>query len=166
MVLKGFRPGHAPRTLLERFFGDQVRGEIVQKLIKEYTDKALEEQNLKPLLPPEIVTEETDLAKALRFSAVFDLEPEIVVKDYQGLQRAALKVEVTDDEVQKTLERLRERSATLKKVEGRTLVEEGDLVAGGNRGLRRRQAAAKARRSDTACWRFPPTASPMVSTKC
>ena len=48
VVLKGFRPGHAPRTLLERFFGDQVRGEIVQKLIKEYTDKALEEQNLKP----------------------------------------------------------------------------------------------------------------------
>ena len=68
VVLKGFRPGHAPRTMLERLFGDRVRGEIVQKLIKEYTDKALEEQNLKPLLPPEIVTEESDLAKSLRFS--------------------------------------------------------------------------------------------------
>ena len=48
VVLKGFRPGHAPRTMLERLFGDRVRGEIVQKLIKEYTDKALEEQNLSP----------------------------------------------------------------------------------------------------------------------
>jgi len=128
VVLKGFRPGHAPRTMLERLFGDRVRGEIVQKLIKEYTDKALEEQNLKPLLPPEIVTEESDLAKALRFSATFDLRPEIVVRDYQGLRVPRPQVEVRDDEVQKTLEDLRERSATLKKVEDRTRVERGDLV--------------------------------------
>ncbi len=128
VVLKGFRPGHAPRTMLERLFGDRVRGEIVQKLIKEYTDKALEEQNLTPLLPPEIVTEESDLAKTLRFSATFDLRPEIVVRDYQGLRVPRPQVEVSDDEVQKTLEDLRERSATLKKVEDRTRVERGDLV--------------------------------------
>ncbi len=128
VVLKGFRPGHAPRTMLERLFGDRVRGEIVQKLIKEYTDKALEEQNLKPLLPPEIVTEESDLAKALRFSATFDLRPDIVVRDYQGLRVPRPQVEVGDDEVQKTLEDLRERSATLKKIEDRSRVERGDLV--------------------------------------
>jgi trigger factor len=128
VVLKGFRPGHAPRTMLERLFGDRVRGEIVQKLIKEYTDKALEEQNLKPLLPPEIVTEESDLAKTLRFSATFDLRPEIVVRDYQGLRMPRAQVEVSDEELQKTLEELRERSATLKKVEDRTRVERGDLV--------------------------------------
>jgi trigger factor len=128
VMLKGFRPGHAPRTILERLFGDRVRGEIVQKLIKEYTDKALEEQNLKPLLQPDIVTEESDLAKALRFSATFDLRPEIVVRDYQGLRVPRPQVEVSDDEVQKALEDLRERSATLKKIEGRTRVERGDLA--------------------------------------
>jgi len=58
VVLKGFRPGRAPRKLLERFFGDQVRGEVIQKLVKEYTDKALSENDLKPVVPPEIVTEE------------------------------------------------------------------------------------------------------------
>ncbi|HJU29110.1 MAG TPA: trigger factor family protein, partial [Candidatus Binataceae bacterium] len=36
--LKGFRPGHAPRNLLERFFGDQVRGDVIQKLVSEYTE--------------------------------------------------------------------------------------------------------------------------------
>src|SRR6266852_5199312 len=71
VVLKGFRPGHAPRKLLERFFGDQVRTDVIQKLVKEYTDKALEENSLKPLLAPEIITEETDLKKELKFSAVF-----------------------------------------------------------------------------------------------
>jgi trigger factor len=128
VTLKGFRPGRAPRKMLERLFGDRVRGEIVQKLIKEYTDKALDEQNLKPLLPPEIVTEESDLAKTLRFSATFDLRPEIVVTDYQGLRVPRPQVEVSEEEVQKTLEDLRERSATLKKVEDRTRVERGDMV--------------------------------------
>ena len=53
VVLKGFRPGHAPRSLLERFFGDQVRGETIQKLIREYTGKALDEKlkTLKASLP-------------------------------------------------------------------------------------------------------------------
>jgi trigger factor len=127
--LKGFRPGHAPRTMLERLFGDQVRGDVIQKLVKEYTGKALEENDLKPVVQPEIVTEEGDLKKAqLRFSAVFDLKPELMVKDYQDLKVPRGKVEVGEPEVDAALERLRERHATLKKLEGRDVVEEGDFV--------------------------------------
>src|SRR5258708_36727815 len=128
VVLKGFRPGHAPRNLLERFFGEQVRGEVMQKLVKEYTDKALEEHALKPVVAPEIVTEETDLQKALslKFSATFDLRPSIEVKDYEGLKVPESKVEVSDQQVEEAIERFRERQATLKKVEDRTVVEDGD----------------------------------------
>ncbi len=128
VVLKGFRPGHAPQKMLERFFGDQVRGDVIQKLVKDYTKKALEEHNLKPLVEPEINTEETDLSKALRFSATFDVRPEIVVKDYQGLKVQKPSIEVREEEVDEALQRLRERHATLKKVEGRTRVERGDFV--------------------------------------
>jgi trigger factor len=130
VVLKGFRPGHAPRNLLERFFGEQVRTEVMQKLVKEYTDKALEEKALKPVVAPEIVTEETDLQKALslKFSATFDLRPTIEVKDYEGLKVPESKVEVTDKEVEEAIERFRERQATLKKVEDRTVVADGDYA--------------------------------------
>jgi trigger factor len=130
VVLKGFRPGHAPRNLLERFFGEQVRGEVMQKLVKEYTDKALEEHSLKPVVAPEIVTEETDLSKelALKFSATFDLRPAIEVKDYEGLKVPESKVEVSDQQVEEAIERFRERQATLKKVEDRTVVEDGDYA--------------------------------------
>src|SRR5215472_11208604 len=48
--LKGFRPGRAPRNLLERFFGDQVRGDVIQKLQKEYTDKVLKRTTSSPWL--------------------------------------------------------------------------------------------------------------------
>lgn len=127
--LRGFRPGHAPRNILERFFGDQVRGDVIQKLIKEYTEKALEEHALTPIVQPEIVTEESDLKKAqLRFSAIFDLKPEFEVKDYQDLKVQPATVEISEDAVTATLERLRERSGTLKKIDGRTTVADGDFV--------------------------------------
>jgi trigger factor len=135
VVLKGFRPGHAPRQLLERFFGDQIRGDVIQKLVKEYTDKALEENQLKPIVPPEIVTEETDLSKSLKFSATFDLKPEIVVKDYEGLKVQQPTVEVSDKDVDEALERMRERQATLKKVDDRKQVREGDYVLASIEGL-------------------------------
>ena len=126
--MRGFRTGRAPRNLLERFFGDQVRGEVIQKLIRDSTDKALEEHELKPLLTPEIVTEETDLTKALRFSAIFDVRPEIVIKDYADLKVPAQTIEVTDEQVASALDNLRERHATLKKVDDRTMVAENDFV--------------------------------------
>jgi trigger factor len=126
--LKGFRPGRAPRQILERLFGDQVRGEVIQKLIKESTEKALSEHNLVPVAEPEIVTEETDLNKTLRFAAVFDIRPEITVKDYENLKVPRQEVSVSEEQVDAALQRLRERLAPLKKVEDRTRVEPGDFV--------------------------------------
>ena len=126
--LKGFRPGHAPRGLLERFFGDQVRGDVMQKLQKEYTVKALEENDLRPIVEPDIITEESDLkAPQFRFSATFDLKPEITVKDYQDLKVPKAAIEVTEDQLVEALERLRERNGTLKKIEGRP-VQQGDFA--------------------------------------
>ncbi|HZY58952.1 MAG TPA: trigger factor, partial [Candidatus Binataceae bacterium] len=126
--LKGFRPGRAPRQILERMFGDQVRTEVIQKLIKESTEKALTEHNLTPVAEPEIVTEETDLKKALRFAAVFDIKPEILVQDYEHLKVPQQTAEVSEADVDAAMQRLRERLAPLKKVEDRTRVEPGDFV--------------------------------------
>jgi trigger factor len=142
VVLKGFRPGHAPRNLLERFFGDQVRGDVIQKLVKEYTGKALEENSLTPVVEPEIVTEETDLKQALKFSAVFDLKPELVVKDYQELKVQAPTIAVTEEEVDAELTRMRERRGVLKKVEGRTTVAENDFVVAAFEGYAEDRAIA------------------------
>ncbi len=128
VMLKGFRPGRAPRNMLERLFGDQVRGEVIQKLVKEYTEKALDENALKPIVAPEIITEETDLTKSLKFSAVFDLKPELVVKDYEGLKVPESRIEVGDKDVDEAIGVMRERQATLKKIEDRTVVREGDVV--------------------------------------
>ena len=126
--LKGFRPGRAPRNLLERFFGDQVRGDVIQKLQKEYTDKALEENAFQPVVEPEVVTEESDLKKPqVRFTATFDLKPQIEVKDYQDLRVPTATVEVSEEQVEQAVERLRERSATLRRID-RRIVQPDDFV--------------------------------------
>lgn len=126
--LRGFRPGHAPRQLLERYFGDQVRTEVVQKLLKDSTEKALAEKELKPVAEPQIVTEESNLPTALKFSATFDVKPEIVVKDYEGLKIPRPQVNVAEADVDAALERLRERMARLRKVEDRKVVGAGDFA--------------------------------------
>jgi len=96
---------------------------VVQKLVEEYTKKALDEHDLKPVVARRLVTEQTDLQKdlALKFSATFDLRPTIEVKDYVGLKVQESKAEVTDAEVEEAIERFRLRQATLKKVEDRTI---------------------------------------------
>jgi trigger factor len=148
VVLKGFRPGHAPRNLLERFFGDQVRSEVIQKVVREYTEKALEENALKPIVAPEIVTEETDLSKSLKFSATFDLRPQIVISDYEGLKIQESTVEIKDDQVENMLQALRERQATLKKLEDRTEVREGDVVLASIQGFENGKALEGVRPGD------------------
>lgn len=142
VVLKGFRPGRAPRSLLERFFGDQVRGEVIRKLVKEYTGKALEENSLTPVVEPEIVTEETDLKKALKFSAIFDLKPELAVRDYQDLKVQPAQIDVTEEQVEAELARMRERRGVLKKVEGRNTVAENDFVIAAFEGFENGQPIA------------------------
>jgi trigger factor len=126
--LRGFRPGRVPRNLLERFFGDQVRGDVIQKLQKEYTEKALEENALQPVVEPEVVTEESDLkTPQVRFTATFDLKPEIEIKNYQDLKVPKATAEVTEQQVDEALQRLRERNGTLQRAERRN-VQPGDFV--------------------------------------
>ncbi len=126
--LKGFRPGRAPRNLLERFFGDQVRGDVLHRLQKEYTEKALQENALEPVVEPEVVTEESDLKKPqVRFTATFDLRPQFEVKGYKDLKVPKPVIEVSEADVDEALERLRQRSGSLRKID-RRVVQPGDFV--------------------------------------
>jgi trigger factor len=126
--LKGFRPGRVPQKLIQRFFGDQVRADVTAQLIREYTDKALKEVGLQPVAAPQIITEQAALADGLRFSAVFDVMPEIALKDYRDLNVTLEAAQPAEQEVEAALLELRQRQATLRKVQGRESVEPGDFV--------------------------------------
>ena len=125
--IPGFRPGKAPVTLVRRRFADDIQGEVVQSLVPEYLEKALDEKKLVPVTRPEVDKVEFKEGEPLRFRAIFEVLPEFELGDYKNLTVQVDEVEVGDAQVDKTLEEMRERAATFVPVEGRP-AQDGDHV--------------------------------------
>jgi trigger factor len=127
--LKGFRPGRAPRAVLERLFGHQVRADVLSHLIEHSYSDAVKETGLRPVGPPEIVPESIEPGKPLRYSATIDVLPKIEIADPSGLPAKRPRRAVSEDEVDRAVNHLRESLAELRPVEGRDEAQEGDFVA-------------------------------------
>ena len=127
--LKGFRPGKAPRAVLEKFFGDQVRADVLSHLIEHSFSDAVKQAGLRPVGPPEIVPESIEAGKPLRYSAMIDVLPKIEIGDTAGLPAKRPRRVITDEDVDRALTQLRESLAELRPVEGRDEAREGDFVS-------------------------------------
>ena len=101
--IKGFRPGKAPRHVLEAQHSDLAREETVKKLIPEVYREGIEQEKLEPLDMPEIL--DVDFKDGIiRFTAKLDIKPDVKVKDYKGIKVKRKSNQVTDEEIDKTLE--------------------------------------------------------------
>jgi trigger factor len=125
--IPGFRPGKAPPTLIRRRFADDIQGEVVQSLVPEYLEKALDEKKLIPVTRPEVDKVEFKEGEPLKFRAVFEVLPEFELGEYKNLAIEIEQVEAGDAQVDKTIEEMRDRSATYVPVEGRE-AKDGDYV--------------------------------------
>ncbi len=125
--IPGFRPGKAPVTLVRRRFAEDIQGEVMQSLVPEYLEKALDEQKLIPVTRPEVNDIHFKEGEPLKFRAVFEVLPEFELGDYKNLQIQVDEMEIGDAQVDKTLEEMRERGATYAAVEGRP-AQDGDYV--------------------------------------
>jgi trigger factor len=123
----GFRPGKAPITLIRRRFADDIKGEVLQSLVPEHIERAVNEQKLTPVSQPQVQTLDFNEGQPLKFKAVFEVLPEFELGNYKDLQLEMPAMEVGDDDVNKTLEEMRERAAAFAPAEGRP-VEDGDYV--------------------------------------
>jgi len=125
--IPGFRPGKAPVTLVRRRFAEDIQGEVVQSLVPEYLEKALDEKKLVPVTRPEVDKIDFKDGEPLRVHAVFEVLPEFELGDYKNLQIQIDEIELGDAQVDKTLEEMRERAATFVPAEGRP-AKDGDSV--------------------------------------
>lgn len=119
----GFRPGKAPVTLIRRRFADDIRGEVMQSLVPEYLEKALDEKKLIPVTRPEVDNVEFKEGEPLKFRATFEVLPEFELGDYKNLSVEVEAVEVGDAQVDKALDEIRDRMATFVPIEGRAAKE-------------------------------------------
>ncbi len=125
--IPGFRPGKAPVTLVRRRFADDIQGEVVQSLVPEYLEKALDEKKLVPVTRPEVDQVHFKEGEPLRFRAIFEVLPEFELGDYKNLEVQVDEIEIGDAQVDKAIEEMREHAATYTPVEGRAAAD-GDYV--------------------------------------
>jgi trigger factor len=123
----GFRPGKAPITLIRRRFAEDIQGEVVQSLVPEYLEKALDEKKMTPVTRPEVDQVQFKEGEPLKFRAVFEVLPDFELGDYKNLQVSIDEIKIGDEQVEKTLEEMRERGASYVPVEGRP-AKDGDYV--------------------------------------
>lgn len=125
--IPGFRKGKAPRRLLEARFRDEVRSEVVRDLVPATYRQALEESHLTPISEPEVEEIQFEEDKPFVFKATFEVKPEFEVKDYRRVVVSKEPLQVTEEEVDRALELMRERAGEYLSMEGWPALR-GDLV--------------------------------------
>ena len=128
----GFRPGHAPRRLVEKRFRRAVAEEVRVGLVSETLSKALEQEKLDVIGEPDIDPESVELPDdgPMTFSLELEVRPEFVLPDYAGIPVDVERHEVADKDVEQALERLREMHGSLKAVRKGSKAKKGDVVTG------------------------------------
>src|SRR5690348_4198355 len=126
-MIPGFRKGKAPVSLIRRRFAEDIKGEVLQTLVPERVEKALAEQKLSPVTQPKVDKLDFNEGQPVKFRAVFEVMPEFELGSYKELELEMPTMDITDDDVAKALEEMRERAAAFAPVEGRA-VQDGDFA--------------------------------------
>ncbi|MFJ8807887.1 trigger factor [Streptomyces sp. NPDC102490] len=127
VTVKGFRKGKIPARVIDQRFG---RGAVLEEAVNDalpkfYTD-AVNEAELNPLGQPEVDITELKDGETLNFTAEVDIRPAIEIPDYSGIEVEVDAVEVSDEDVEKSVEQLRERFASTSPVE--RAAADGDVI--------------------------------------
>jgi len=113
--IPGFRPGHAPREMVEKHYSSNVRQKVLEELIPGLYLKAVEKEALDVVEEPQISDIKFD-KNSLSFRATVEIKPQIQLPDYKGIRVGYKKIEVTSDEIKRYLDSIKE-SKKLEKVD-------------------------------------------------
>lgn len=111
--IPGFRPGKAPVSLIKQKFKDEILRDIVSHLLEVGISEAIEKAKINPVSQAKVKLGEIQEGKPFGFEAEFDVQPEVELKNYKNIPLTRKPLEVNSEEVEKTLQNLRERLAVL-----------------------------------------------------
>src|ERR1043165_3800516 len=134
----GFRPGHAPTSVVRTRYKSEIRSEVLRELIPEAINTAIREHSLQALGEPNVELDNTEALERLgeeplNIKVGLEVLPEVQLADYKGLEVNRRKRPITDADVDRMVENLRESLASLQPVEDRAS-ELGDTVTVNARG--------------------------------
>jgi trigger factor len=125
--IPGFRRGHVPASVIKQRFKEDLKSDVVEALVPRYFRREADKLGLRPVSQPQVSDLHVHDDQPLRFKASFEVMPEIKVEGYKELRAEKKDTNVTDEEVQQSLDGLREQHATYTSAEGRSL-QEGDFA--------------------------------------
>lgn len=126
--VQGFRKGKAPRKIIEKFYGKEVFFEdAANAIIPEAYAKAAEESGLEIVSQPEIGLVQLEDGKPFIFSATVAVKPEVELGQYKGVEVAKADVDVTEDDINAELDKVREQNSRTVNVEDRP-VQDKDMT--------------------------------------
>jgi trigger factor len=125
--IPGFRRGHVPASVIRQRFSEDLKSDVVEALVPRYFRKEADRQGLIPVSQPQVTDLHLKDNEPMRFKASFEVMPEIKVDGYKELRAEKPEISVTDEEVEQSLNGVREQHATFTAVEGRPLAD-GDYA--------------------------------------
>ncbi len=109
--IPGFRPGKAPRKVLEKYYRDDARSRTIENRLRKAYAEALGEQKFRVLGEPEISEIDWPSGGPLNFKAAVEISPPVELKEYRGIKLKRKVRPVADTEIDRVIEELRERKA-------------------------------------------------------
>jgi trigger factor len=124
--LPGFRPGKAPATVVRKKFGDAIRQEALESLVREAYQEFIEKESIKVAAQPHVHDLKFEEGKPLTFELHLELRPNVEVARTHGFKIQKPTVAVTDDQLNQQLEQIRDEKATWTPVDEKP--KPGDMV--------------------------------------
>ncbi len=126
--VKGFRPGKAPRSVLERIYKKDVNANVSSKLIQDSIIDAIKESELKVIGNPIVDPPPLNGNEPYKYDATVEINPEIEEIDFKGLNIKRTLYEVSDEEIDTQLKMLQKNLAQKKPIEKNRSVKDGDFA--------------------------------------
>lgn len=124
--IPGFRPGKVPESVLRSRFAGALREDVVEALVPEHFRAALAQQGVRPVSQPQVTDLKLEEGQPLTFKAVFEVAPQFTVDGYQDVKVDSPSAELTDEEFNAELERIRDAHGRLENVEEDRGLADGD----------------------------------------
>jgi trigger factor len=124
--IPGFRPGKVPESVIRRRFADKIQREVIDTLLPERFNKAVDELGVRPVGQPQVTDLKIQDGSPLNVKAVFEYIPDFSIEGYQSVTVEKPPVEATEEEFQQQLDELRDSRATIEPVEEDRALQDGD----------------------------------------
>ena len=126
--IPGFRKGKVPASIVRQRFAEEIKSDVVEALVPRYFREEAAKQNLAPVSQPRVTDLHIHEGEPLRFKANFEVLPDFKVSPYDDIKVTTLDTNITDEEVERSLNNLRDQHATYSAVEDDRPLAKGDFA--------------------------------------